>query len=171
MRTVKINLGKGRVCVIDEADLTLIKPYEWRSNGRYAHGFIPIGKNGMKRGIIRTNKSRVWMHRLIMGAKDTDPEVDHIDGNGLNNSRSNLRFASRSQNSANSKDKPRKLTPYRGLGKNHSGWMAKITVNYTQIYGGTYKHEYNAAQAYNFLAEEYFGQFARFNTPIEGYIA
>ena len=94
--------------------------------------------------------------------------VDHIDGNPDNNNVSNLRLANKSQNGANSK--LRKNRKYKGVEKCGNGpncWHVRIIVNKQRLYIGSFSTEKEAAEAYNFKATEYFGEFAFLNN-LEG---
>ena len=106
-----------------------------------------------------------YMHRLVIGFLDGD--VDHRDSTDtLNNCKYNLRVASRSQNLAN-KGKTTKPTSsrYKGVSwaKHRQKWHAYVARDGKRINLGLFKEEFDAAQAYNFEAEESFGEFARLN--------
>lgn len=133
-----------------------------------AHRWVVVRPDGKKRYATTNIKGRtVYMHRLIMGAKKGQ-EVDHIDGDGLNNSRENLRIASRSQNCANRKSyKPK--SGFRGVYAQPYGqtWQVKISVNGRMIRGGNFSNPEDAALRYDELAREHFGEFATLNFPSE----
>jgi HNH endonuclease/AP2 domain len=93
------------------------------------------------------------LHRVIMGAK-TGELVDHINGNGLDNRKSNLRFATKSQNGANSKRKGYSF--HKASGK----WRATITKNYKQYTLGYFDTEEEARKAYKKAHAEIFGEFS-----------
>lgn len=91
--------------------------------------------------------------------------MDHADGNGLNNQRRNLRAATFAQNTANQYI-VRGTSRYKGVSRYRNGkWVAQISYKGKNRGLGYFKHEYNAAQAYNFAAYEFYGDFARMNTP------
>ena len=165
--TRQVPLSKGYVAIIDEADYILIKPYKWhvckdRQHKAYAKTsvYVPGG-----------NPKTVRMHRLILGC--TTGIVDHIDGDGLNNCRSNLRIVTPEQNGQNREKRAQASSQYKGVylkihkAKKWSKWQAVIKVNKKMVYLGCYRDEVDAATAYNFAAHEFFGEFARFNTPKE----
>lgn len=104
-------------------------------------------------GVLR-NKT---VSRVIMNAP-ADLFVDHIDGNPLNNLRSNLRIATASQNQANRPTN--NSTGYRGVYKSNSSYKALISVEGKDIYLGTFPSAMLAAKAYEQAAEKYFGKFA-----------
>lgn len=104
------------------------------------------------------------MHNLIIEAPDGF-ELDHIDRNGLNNLRSNLRIATASQNQANKALSRRNTSGFRGVYWHNAAqkWMAQITVNNKFKYLGLHKEPEQAALAYNKAAKEAFGEFAQLN--------
>jgi hypothetical protein len=106
------------------------------------------------------------MHRLILGIADPKLDVDHRDGDGLNNCRSNLRVATRQQNGSNQRKRANSNT-YKGVcfDKSRNRWLAGIKVNYKRINLGRFESEIEAAQMYDVAAKELHGEFARLNFP------
>ena len=100
------------------------------------------------------------LHRLLLSPPD-GYEVDHINGNSLDNRRCNLRLCTRQQNNGNQRPR-RHSSIYKGVywNKEHQKWQAKITVNYRNIDLGRYKDEEAAAEAYAKAARRHFGEFA-----------
>jgi hypothetical protein len=90
-------------------------------------------------------------------------EVDHIDCDPLNNSISNLRLATRSQNLANTRKKAGRTSKYKGVywQKHTQKWMARIQVKGKSLYLGIFDSEEEAHAAYCKSAKEHFGAFAR----------
>ena len=108
------------------------------------------------------------MHRQIMAISDTKIHIDHIDQNGLNNCRNNLRLCSISQNNANRKALPNKTSQYLGVCyvSERNKWVASISKNNKTKILGRFFNEKSAALAYNKAAKEIHGEFARLNTII-----
>jgi hypothetical protein len=110
----------------------------------------------------------ICMHQLILPSNNPELEIDHIDGDGLNNQKKNLRLATPSQNRAN-RLKYNRLIPvsskYKGVTwhKRDKVWNAQIRVNSKNIYLGCFKTEEGAARAYNRAATFHFGEFAKLN--------
>jgi hypothetical protein len=110
------------------------------------------------------------MHRLILGVTDSSIEIDHRDGNGLNNTRHNLRIATSQQNAFNRKKRSDgKLSQYKGVSKrsetNRRPWYAFICIDGKQKIIGAFDSELEAARAYDASAALHFGAFARLNFP------
>lgn len=119
--TTSIQLTQGMVAVIDTADLPLVHGYRWhvakRKHTAYAAAWVP----GTRR--------KVLMHRLLAGATDPSIEVDHHDGNGLNNRRSNLRSTTKSGNMHNLKKHRDGKSRFKGVipcPERKKPWMAQI---------------------------------------------
>lgn len=170
-RTITIQLTKGFVAIVDEqdADLALLK---WciisdRRGHEYARR-THYNADG-------THKT-VMLHRLIMEKSLGRPlkkseVIDHKDGNGLNNSRSNLRLATDADNARNSQKPRHSKRKYKGVdsreGNRH---LVNICVDRQHIYLGKYATEEIAGSVYNYYATQYFGEFANLN-PIENWQA
>lgn len=142
--------------IVDDEDFNLINSFAWSycvlSDRPYAITTLPKNHAGRR---------QMLMHQMIMGISD-GMDIDHIDGNGLNNSRSNLRVCTRAQNLRNSS--ARKQRKYKGVQRVVGGkYIAKICFNGLHIHLGTFETEIEAAMAYNQAAKEYHGDFARLN--------
>jgi hypothetical protein len=148
----------------DEEDYPLVADYRWHvikadNSLMYAVTYATDPDSG--------SRLLIYMHHLILGQKDGFLP-DHKDGNGLNNRRSNLRFATPGQNCANSR--PRKgSSRFKGVcfkkGRISRPWQAEIMKNYTKRHLGMFETEEEAAVAYDQAALEQWGEFARLNLP------
>jgi hypothetical protein len=145
---------KGQTVLIDDEDLALVQGYGWcPMQGRYMHAYIP--GSGHKGKFVR-------MHRLIMGASGK-ALVDHVNGNGFDNRKENLRFCTTSQNLFNRG--PNKNNPWGIKGirydKRRGRYFASICVNHKSHFLGYFDTPEKAGEAYALAAPKYHGQFAR----------
>jgi hypothetical protein len=110
------------------------------------------------------------MHQLILGTIDKKGIIiDHINGDGLDNRKENLRICTHSQNHFNSNKYLITSSIYKGVTKVENGkWIAHLSINKKHIYIGIYKRETDAAVAYDNAARKYFKDFARVNFPKYG---
>lgn len=159
---VQVKLTQGAVALIDADDWERLQGYTWfnwrRPNTNYVRTSI---RNG-------DTQKTLLMHRLILDAPD-NLEVDHVDGNGLNNRKSNIRLATRMQNCANITVSREGTSQFKGVSWDTlSGkWKAQISANKKKKHIGLYADELHAARAYNRAAEQAFGEFACLNN-LEG---
>ena len=105
------------------------------------------------------------MHREILGLTDPKIQGDHIDGNGLNNQRYNLRTATHTQNQRNRKNFIKGTSKYKGvsLNKKNKKWIVRIRNGGKQIYLGHFLDEIEAAKKYDEMAKIYHKEFAYIN--------
>jgi hypothetical protein len=157
--TKTIRLANNSLAIVDDEDLDKVVVHKWSLHrGRYASANVE-GKTTL-------------MHRFILNtAKGL--EVDHIDGDGLNNVRANLRTCTRAQNARNRKTNINAPTPFKGVEPEprkpnlRRPWGARITHNGKRIRLGMYATSEEAARAYDAAAKELHGEFARLNFPDE----
>ncbi len=149
--------GQTLPCYIDTADYPKVKDLRWFSVRGYA--------------VSRSRRRIVFMHRLLTGFRFR--RVDHRDGNGLNNRRSNLRRANARENAWNQRLQKSNRFGFKGIAhvkRSANGpfyWRAQIRVKG----GNRYRHFASmeeAARGYDDLAREHFGEFACVNFPREG---
>ena len=141
-----IDLTRGAVTVIDDGNAHLKEKKWYQNNTGYA--------------AREENNRTVLMHRLIMEAKPGQ-EVDHINGDKLDNRKSNLRFVTRRQNLQN------RTWPMKGVSKKSDNtrgprrWVARITVDGKLKFLGDFYTPEEAENAYREAARFYFGEYAR----------
>jgi hypothetical protein len=148
----EIQLTKGFVTLVDDDDYEWLNRWKWH----YSHGYA------MRR--ISKHGKFIHMSRLILGIKSSKIFADHIDRNGLNNQRSNLRVATRSQNNANRTiiGSSGFLGVFRTSAKKES-WFARVNKNGKRYYLGSFDNKIDAAKAFNEAAIKIHGEFANLN--------
>jgi hypothetical protein len=160
-KACEVPLSNGGAALIDEADLELVAGYRWNGKASVRTRYAQASCQDNGGWIV------VLMHRLITGAPE-GVEVDHVNGDGLDNRRSNLRLATRLQNGANRR-KRNGTTSSRFKGvyliTPAGTWQAHITVCGKHLTRGRYRTEEEAALAYDAAAKEHFGDYAALNFP------
>jgi hypothetical protein len=150
----QIPLPCGRAVLVDDEDAELVSGYPWHHTKGHA-----------SYSDASTDKNARYMHRMIMGDPE-DKEIDHINGNGLDNRKINLRVCTHAQNMKNRKKRssPTSST-YKGVSwhKREGKWIARIYSDGICYYLGYYDDEVKAARAYNDRARELHGEFCSLN--------
>lgn len=147
---------------VDDKDYELLSKYDWKLRNKNRNGIIYTYAARIEKG------EYILMHREIMGFPK-DMLIDHIDHNGLNNTRANLRKATVSQNQRNRRVHINNSCGYKGVywRKDRSVWISRIYVDKKKIHLGSYPELIDAAKAYDSGAIKYFGEFAWLNFPAE----
>lgn len=150
-----VDLTKGYVAMIDAADADLVLAFSWRAKVKDTTVYAMSQT-------ARPDRSCVLMHRLVAGAATGDL-VDHIDGNGLNNQRLNLRTASPSQNQQNQRLVARNSSGLKGASwqQGVDKWRAQIWRDGKRVHLGYFATAEDAHAAYLTAAQDAFGEFVR----------
>lgn len=143
-----IPLTKGQVALVDDSDYEELSKFKW----------VAIASKYTFYAIRRTGGKNISMHRQILSGS----LIDHKDGNGLNNQRSNLRVATRSQNGANRRRDETNTTGFKGVHRHRDAFCAQIWINGVQKYLGRFPTPEKAHEAYKSAATKLYGEFARF---------
>ncbi len=155
----KIPLTRGEFALVDDEDFEMLNAFKWHclycGSGTRK---IPYAK----RSDYSSGKQiGISMHRVILGA--ASELVDHIDGNGLNNQKSNLRLCTHAQNLMN--QRKQRFDHFKGVRfhKKDKRWQAYIVKDKRMIHLGSFDFSIDAAIAYNEAAKRLFGEFANLN--------
>lgn len=142
-----------KVAIIDVEVYDKIKLYNWYLS-KAENGYVQAWKN----------RKTHLMHRLIL-KPNKNIHVDHINGNVLDNRKSNLRECTHSQNMSNRKIHKNNKSGYKGVywSKSHEKWRSQIRKNNKRFFLGYFSDLIEAAKAYNKAAIKYHGEFARLN--------
>lgn len=145
---------------IDAEDAEKVLLHKW------AYGKGGIRKKGFLLYVGEINTG-MRLHRYLLNAPRT-MHVDHIDGDPLNNRRSNLRIATNTENCRNSRKRKEGTSVYKGVAWHPQckKWRAYISPNRRQLHLGLFQTPELAAYAYDKAALKHFGNFACLNFPI-----
>ncbi len=149
-----IPLTNGYYAYVDAADFDWLNQWCWRARNGYAS---------------RSEKGKqILMHRQIMQT----PEgmiVDHINGNGFDNTRANIRNVTPGENAANARKRAGTTSIYKGVthGKRKDMWYTQVQCGEMNSRAGPFADEAEAGRAYDRMAVEFFGEVARLNFPEE----
>lgn len=148
-----VPLTRGLVAVIDVDDVPLVSGRLWHAHvcrgGTYARTWVRDAEGELV-GLL--------LHKAITGYQMTD----HIDGDGLNNRRANLRKTSRAENNQNSRMQKNNKSGFKGVSQARSGrWRARIAVECRQITLGTFDSPQEAHRAYCSASKKLHGEFGR----------
>lgn len=153
---VEVKLTRGLVTIIDAEDFELVSQWKWcaqrSGNTDYVHR--------------RHGKTTVKLHRFLLDAP-AGMHVDHMNGNGLDNRRENLRLCTQVENRRNSQKQAGSISDFKGVSKQKGrdkAWTASLYVG-KKRYMQYFFTELEAAIAYDGMAKEHFGEFARLNFP------
>lgn len=163
-----VPLTRNQFAIVDAEDYPSVMEHKWYADkGRY--------KNGKYRAQRTEKRHTIFLHHFIMGDPPEGYVTDHINGNPLDERKSNLRFCTRQQNIWNQSKKSGKhirQSKYKGVTKGRfkektqqQMWKAYIGCGGKVTYLGTFLTEKEAAKAYDAKALKLFGEFARINFP------
>ena len=152
-----IGLNKGMYTLVDECDWAELSQYKWYM-AKSERNCYAVRNSGRK---------RIRMHREITEAP-AEKVVDHIDNDGLNNRRGNLRVCTHKQNSRNARSQ-KGTSKYKGVcwSKRYKKWQANIFCDGRKKTIGYFKNETDAARAYDEQAGKLFKEYAYLNFPDE----
>ncbi len=161
---IEIPLTRGYVALVDDEDAGL-SGLKWSAD--VSRGTVyAIRRSYTADGRVTTER----LHRVVVHAKSGD-HVDHVNGNGLDNRRSNLRVATYRQNAENQGRRKGNTSGFKGVSRDarnpNMPWVARLrSGNGRRIHVGSYASPEDAARAYDRAAAIHHGPFARLNFPV-----
>lgn len=159
---VTIPLTRGKVAIIDQADYHLVAPYRWYASLQHGKWYA-VASVYVSPGVT----TKIGMHAVIMSKDANGRTPDHKDHDGLNNRRSNLRFATASQQASNAVTGKNNASGYKGVQARGAKWSMTIMKDGATWYEGGFTSAEGAARAYDAKAKELHGEFAYLNFPQE----
>ena len=156
MDAAELRLSQGRVALVDASDLPVLLWRKWNAFRAGRTWYAATNIDG----------HRLYLHRFLMQPGDR-MEVDHINGDGLDNRRSNLRVCTHAENLRNQRTQLGGSSRFRGVTwyTRRQRWHAQIKVEGKHKSLGYYRAEEDAARAYDAGALRLHGEFARLNFP------
>lgn len=153
----RVPLTQGHFAIIDAADVHLVEGWKWTAKA-WRRNVYAYRKERIPGGKQRT----IQMHRLIAGA-DEGVDIDHIDSDGLNNRRSNLRSCSHAENLRNVRKHIDNTSGFKGVfwDKSRQKWRAEIMVSGAKVFLGRFPTLHEAHAEYALASANLHGDFAR----------
>lgn len=154
-----IPLTQGKVAIVDDEDYDLVSQFKWSAHRRYDSGCWYAVRNTT---VSPRKRKLIGMHRFILGMPNG--MVDHVNRDGLDNRRLNLRVGTMSQNMMNQRKIITSTSPYKGIhfDKWSGRWQARIQMSRKKYTLGRFDTPEEARDAYRTAAKELFGDYARF---------
>ena len=160
----EIQLTQGKVTLVDDGDYEWLSQWKWYAD-KSSEKKTPVA--------IRTHKTSdgkrtsILMHRVIMNITNQEIQVDHIDGNKLNNQKNNLRVCDNRHNHFNMSLYKTNTSGFKGVywHRKAGKWVAQIYRDKKHYYLGCFDFLLEAALAYDKAAIDLFGDFAKLNFP------
>lgn len=161
----KISLTQGKYALVDDEDFEKVSKLKWFA---YKNGNFFYARHSARHSENKKSQYKL-LHRFIMKARSKKKFVDHINGNGLDNRRKNLRIVTHQQNTWNRQKQKNNTSGYIGVyfdKKNGKGkWKSQISIKGKKTNLGRYDSRRKAAIAYDNKALELRGEFAKLNFP------
>lgn len=157
--TQQIPLTKGKFALVDDEDYSSLV-----AMGKWCADFSGCEWRAQRTIWRAPRRIKLYMHRILLNAPD-GVEVDHINGDSLDNRRCNLRLCSPTENQRNRSLASNNSSGYKGVywDPHRNRWIARIKVNGTRKHLGRFMSAEDAARAYDQAALRYYGEFAKTN--------
>lgn len=155
IRILLMPYNLGVFTIVDEQDLPLVKDFNWKLS-------IAGHRKQLAYAVSKMNGKNISLHRLLITSECK--HVDHINGDGLDNRKANIRPATQGQNLMNRGKQINNTSGYKGVSRTGKDkWKAMIQFEGKDYYAGSFKTKEEAALAYDKKAKELFGEFAKTN--------
>lgn len=150
----KIKLTQNKYALVDDEDFDRLNQYRWQAE---LNGHVWYAKRRDNK-----NNKNIKMHRVIMKTPD-GVKTDHMDRNGLNNQKSNLRICTDSENAWNRKKRIDNISGFKGVSyhRKTNKWQARIMINGTDFYLGLFTTKLKAYEKYCKVSVKYHGKYSR----------
>lgn len=148
----RIRLTQGFYTLVDDEDFASLSKTRWYVSE------TEKGKFYVKGG----SRPQIYLHRFLMGSPK-GKQIDHIDGDKLNNQKNNLRIVTHQQNQFNRMSRKNTSSIYKGLCLYRGRWVVQSRLHNKNVVIGRFKDEKEAALAYDEFAIKNFGEYARTN--------
>ena len=151
----EIELTQGKKSIVDDEDFEILSKFKWYASFNSKTFYAMRSFDG----------TTALMHREIL-RPEPGQIVDHKNGNGLDNRKSNLRVCSHKQNLMNRSKQKNNSSGYKGVAlmRDRNKWYASIKVNGKSISLGVYKEKEDAIKAYREASNKFFGEYDYFNS-------
>lgn len=162
---ITIPLNHEKMAIIDDVDSGKVANFKWLAvrynNTWYAKAYTRVGRVGRINGINRLGKM-IYLHRLVMGFPKKF--IDHIDHDGLNCRKNNLREVTASQSNMNMRMRKGNVSGFRGVTilRDHPRkrpWLAQLKINGETVFRDYFTTAIAGAKAYNKASLKYHGDF------------
>lgn len=148
-----IQLSRGLQAIVDDSDFESLNIFKWHA---HSDGYA------VRNAYVNNKRTTIRMHRELLQCP-AGLDVDHVNGNRLDNRRENLRICKRVSNTYNRPKNRNNTTGYKGVCNLKGTWRAEVVANGTRHYLGTFPTAEAAARAYDAKAIELHGDFAKLN--------
>ena len=151
----KIPLTQGQFAIVDDEDFERVSKLKWYAAKKRSTFYAQR----------EHKKTCLKMHRFILGITDSAVIIDHKNGNGLDNTRGNIRICRNAENCMNRNGLSSSSSKYKGVSwcRHTNKWKAQIRFNGKLYYLGVYESELESARVYDKAAKKHFGEFAWLN--------
>jgi hypothetical protein len=159
----EIPLTQGKIAQVDDEDFERLSQWKWQAS--VLTGGLCYARRGESRGGV---ERKIYMHHEVLGVPSST-EVDHANGNGVDNRKDNLRLGTHAQNLRNTGLRTNNTSGYKGVHYDSARgkWKAEICVRGKGHHLGRFPTAEEAARAYDAAARAHSGEFAWLNFPDE----